>query len=411
MDHTLLIRIKDRPSWILAMLETYKELSYKGTIILADDSDDKHYHELSKELKNHNQFTFKVIHKKYYQYPKNSIRSQREGNTGKYALHDIKTKYFTYGTDDDLSCVDFFRVGINFLESNTAYSAVTGSELIRDVILEDGRIKDNFFLKYWRGYEDSDPLDRISRYCVSPSLLLFGVIRTESAIKSIQIADSAVSNHKFIYNEELRGIKAFDSEIPYAVMALAYGKVKSIPSAMMSIRHKWLSRTRTETAWQFKKNSIDSDLQGQIVEIINPSFHTSLLIFLTQISILVAKFGTKYDQYTIHDVLYKSFWLSLKKFNGRPLRESQFDYSEELQLISRVEGLSIMRLIARLNILTGQILLVFFSLKSKNLFNSVINDKKNRFIANIYYFKMVYLAKKYLINFDEKLIKLLQQKE
>lgn len=408
MNHTFLIRIKDRPNWICSVLEIYNKLNYKGTILLADDSNDLNFNTLSSFLFNSKQhFKFNIIHKRYYLYADNSIRSQREGNTAKYALRDIKTKYFTYGTDDDIILPNFIKRGIKFLELNNNYSAVTGTELIREVSLINNQITEKIFIKYWRGYEESDPLDRITKYFIFPSLILFGVIRTESAINTINIADSAYDNYKFIYNENLRGIKSIDAEIPFALITLIYGKVKSKPSILMNIRHKWISKTRTESAWLFKKDQIDSDIQGQIIEILEKSFCKSLTIFIEQIIYLLKIYGSKYDNFTIRDVLYKSIWHILKRFNGRPLHESNISISAELKLTDKVNNNILVKILDKTKLYFMQLIYIYYSLHSREIFVTTISQKYNRFIANINYFKMLIESRSTLNEFDIKLKKLL----
>ena len=43
MDHTILIRTRNRPDWIIKTLDNYKKYSFEGTIYLLDDSEESQF--------------------------------------------------------------------------------------------------------------------------------------------------------------------------------------------------------------------------------------------------------------------------------------------------------------------------------------------------------------------------------
>ena len=128
MDHTIILRTRNRPVWLLACLKFYCKIKYSGVLLIADDSDGcslKQNHENIKLFK-----ALLNIDHVLGDYKHLSNRVARVVNIHSQVLRSIKTTYFSLSSDDDVCLAStYFDRARSFLDKNPDFIAVDANEI------------------------------------------------------------------------------------------------------------------------------------------------------------------------------------------------------------------------------------------------------------------------------------------
>ena len=106
--HTLIIRTRNRKKWINQALDDYHRLNHIGTIHVEDDSTDKIFEENRVMIESYKD-VLDIKHFKGFG-SQEDTRSKRVLVTTRKSLDRVKTKYYSFQSDDDLFFSSFIYV-------------------------------------------------------------------------------------------------------------------------------------------------------------------------------------------------------------------------------------------------------------------------------------------------------------
>jgi len=306
--HTLIMPTRNRPEWLNLSLNMYEQYQYQGTIMIVDDSDDLSLKK-NKEIINNFNTKLKIDHKFYEtRYIK---KSNIRFNFSRYlSFKELKTKYYSTIGDDDFFFPNFAKVGIEFLEHNKDYAAVTGADV--KVIYNN---KNKFIkksIKWWKKCEFDDGLDRLLDYCHESSAPYFGVCRTKS-LKDI--FDVEGKDHQcFVRNKSSDGIAHFDKEIPWVAQVYISGKIGVITNSLNTLRNEYPSTSRDTNFIKVKTLEKNPFVYGPVVSILNSDFTNSVKETYSDLFQLLLK-KSKYDKKIIELMLFKIVWRLITRYS------------------------------------------------------------------------------------------------
>ena len=166
MNISIMIPTKNRPNFILRLLEYYSKSEFKGYILIGDASD-KH---LFIETKN-NILKYKNRLKIQHFYEPDLLTDE----TNSFLSKHVKTDFCAYVADDDIILVSSLIDCINFLIQNPEYSAVHGLAFLMS--MEDRAMVSIRDYKMVTSVKDNS-LDRVEDFFIEMSQLNMSVIRT-----------------------------------------------------------------------------------------------------------------------------------------------------------------------------------------------------------------------------------------
>lgn len=323
MDHTLIIPTKNRSLWLNFALNCLEKFSYNGKVIIIDGSDENE-HFLNK--KNFEKFKLSFNLKIFREDINNKVKYTKI-NLSKYNVfkNEVKTKFYSIMSDDDLFFPEFAKYGIKFLENNPDFSAITGIE-INNYVSEKFKITSSF-TKLYPEFLQSDPLDRILHYSTdqNQSLPIFGVCRTNIMKELFDFENKY--NFKPFCREKTDGMYFYDNEMPWQIHILINGKVKVTSSHLMNVRNRHASPTR-DTNLRFQKNHIA--YMGPIELLKNNSLGNCVRENLLELTYLI-KNKSKYDDEIVRKVLNRIIWKFISRVKGGGLHAEETDYNTELK--------------------------------------------------------------------------------
>lgn len=306
--HTLIVPTRNRPEWLNLSLYMYEQYQYKGTIMIVDDSDDLSL-EKNKEIVNNFNTKLKIDHKFYE--TRHITKSNIRFNFSRYlGFKALKTKYYSTIGDDDFFFPNFAKIGIEFLEHNQDYAAVTGADVKVTYNKNNKFIKKN--IKWWKSCHFDDGLDRLLDYCHEASAPYFGVCRT----KSLQdIFDIEGKDHQcFVRNKHSDGIAHFDKEIPWVAQVYISGKIGVITNSLNTLRNEYPTLNRDTNFIKAKTMEKNPFVYGPVVSIINSDFTNSVKETYLDLLQLLLK-NSKYDKKIIELTLFKIVWRLITRFS------------------------------------------------------------------------------------------------
>ena len=111
---TIIIPTKNRPKYVLSILDYYNENNYDGYIILADSSDAKNFNLISEFIKE-SVFKFSLLHEDTYNKDVSSAIN--------FITDKITTDYTLQISDDDFLIIKGVKSSLKFLEKNSKFIA------------------------------------------------------------------------------------------------------------------------------------------------------------------------------------------------------------------------------------------------------------------------------------------------
>ena len=250
MNISIMIPTKNRPNFILRLLEYYSKSEFKGYILIGDASD-KH---LFIETKN-NILKYKNRLKIQHFYEPDLLTDE----TNSFLSKHVKTDFCAYVADDDIILVSSLIDCINFLIQNPEYSAVHGLAFLMS--MEDRAMVSIRDYKMVTSVKDNS-LDRVEDFFIEMSQLNMSVIRTNINIDAFDVVNKLSKYYaNYIFCELVHG-----------AVVLARGKIGKINKAYL-IRQghneqsfktldisEWQSHEGFASAYQTLKSTIGSEI-------------------------------------------------------------------------------------------------------------------------------------------------------
>lgn len=311
MNITIVILTKDRSEILKKTLNAYVEFNFTGEIIIGDDSSDREFNNLNKEvltLKN----KLKIYHFRgpRIEHPSRIVRSV---STQVKVFELLKTDYVTSKGDDDFGFPVFFQKGINFLENYPEYSCFMSPEI--KTFYNQNWVLTKSFIKKWHKVEDEDPLERCINYSTKVNLPWTGVCRSE-AFKKILKSKETTKRDIFTKSND-RSFSFFDLEIPWCLAILANGKVFYDPSLISQVRGEFEGVDRI-TNMGINKNDVLS-LAGTIYELQQKDSYLSLRELHEDIFYIIKQNNSKYDDEILKNDIWVIIWRFFHLYQGRLL--------------------------------------------------------------------------------------------
>ena len=313
MNHSVIVCTKDRSEILKKTLQAYIEFDYKGKIIIGDDSNDKEFNNLHKEVLNL-EGKLKIHH---FRGPRieHSSKIIRSVHTQVKLFKLLNTDYFSAKGDDDFSFPKFLKKGIKFLESNPEFSCYLGPEM--KIFLNQDWSLNKSFVKRWHKIDDEDPLERCINYSKTANLPWAGVCRSEALKKILKISETT-KRDIFVKSKD-KTFSFFDPELPWNLAILANGKVFYDPSILSSTRGEFDGIDRLTN--QGLTYSDPVSLAGTIYELQQEDSYLALRELHEDLYHTIKLNNSKYDD----GVLKNDIWIIISKllFNypGRFLSE------------------------------------------------------------------------------------------
>jgi glycosyltransferase domain-containing protein len=306
MDHSLIIRTRNRTTWLENLLLHYKRTGYSGLILIGDDSTDDKFASNNLVVKNFNQYLDIQHVKGNGRLAESRVRRVFLTTHQMYAL--VTTSYFSVTSDDDFLFPEFVKSGIKFLEAthNSEYVCVHGPEVL---VSYDEKLKiRSRKLHHWKGSYENDPLERIANYAENHSIAYYGISRTTI------IKNSAIGYGGFLRSSEL-SLSFFDEEIPWIALIYLSGKIHYSANDLMGIRGIHMSDDRIDNFWKDRDNK--PFYLGPIWEFSNPEISLALKESHAQIVKLIINQKSKYTVDIIEDIVWQMLWHKMLDFRPR----------------------------------------------------------------------------------------------
>ena len=384
LDHSIFIPTKNRPKWIEYSLLHYDSLNYNGTIIIYDDSDSEYYLENSKIIL---KFSKKL----------NIEHVKGEGSVSKMPRHknmiasysnffrNIKTKYYTQASDDDVVYTPNIKFSINFLEKNKSYVAVSGN-FIQGYLDDDYNfIKVLTYLSPACHYDD--PLDRLTCYANEGGHITYGVIRTESN-KALWDLEKKLG-WPLLARKNNYGIEYFDAEIPWVARIYISGKIANL-NLLQNVRLKSDDPFLDRDELSYKRESLkDNMVLGNISGVMNDTLSSACIETFKEFQALINYEKSKYEPDIIDYQIKQFIWSSIKGYDGAGLNrnniESSRDFKKKKDIINNINLSNFFKIFNLKKI--DKIIVLRLSFKI-HLFKTFRKFKKNHNV-----FKKVFVSK------------------
>lgn len=217
MNISIIIPTKNRPNFIIRLLDYYLKSGFKGDILICDASDKNLYNENKKNILKY-QKGLKIQH--FY----DSELLPDEANS--FLTKQVKTEFCVYVADDDIILVPSLLECINFLNQNPDYSAVHGDAFLMS--LEGGAADSNGKVISFGDYRmatstKNNSLDRIEDWFNNMYQMNMCVIRTSINVDAFNEVNKLSKYYaNFIFCELVHG-----------AVVLARGKVGKIKNAYL----------------------------------------------------------------------------------------------------------------------------------------------------------------------------------
>ena len=280
---SVLIPTKDRPHFLLDLLNYYKARRFKGNILIGDSSSPDTFNEISNYIsQNLSELNIELFH----------FPDTKPGQVIRRLLNDAVTKYIILLSDDDFVLPNSISRCIDFLDSNPEYSAAHGKGLIMYAEFRAGRLDVSSAQDYRQAVCKSDSAagrmcEIFENYAVSG----YSVCRREVLLRVLKsVPDSVGSN----YNN------AFYDEIIHVALTAALGKI-----AELDILH--LIRLDHGERGSF------GDFYSWITQ---PSWHPSYSDFINKTALLIKEIdGVSYEDAL--DSANHAFSLYINSYAGK----------------------------------------------------------------------------------------------
>ena len=210
-DVSVLIPTKNRPHFLLDLLNYYKARRFKGNILIGDSSSPDIFNEISDYIsRNLSELNIELFH----------FPDTKPGPVIKRLLNDVVTNYIVLLSDDDFVLPNSISRCIDFLESNPEYSAAHGKGLLMNAEFRAGRLDVSSVQDYRQAVCMSDSsAGRVREIFANYAVSGYSVCRREVLIRVLNSVPDSVGPN---YNN------AFYDEIIQVSLTAALGKIAEL---------------------------------------------------------------------------------------------------------------------------------------------------------------------------------------
>lgn len=318
MNHTILLRTRNRPEWLANCLNHYSDLDYKGKILIGDDSDQEIFQTNGATI-------FKFTSNLDIEHiqgagSREQTRVRRVFLTTHQLYTMVSTKYFSVSSDDDFLFPEFIENGIKFLEEseNENFSCVHGPE-IKLFYNKSGCIDRKKF-KEWKPSLEIDPLDRLINYAKYRSLAYEGVCRSSIIQQLYKDSDKPFG---FLRSEDAN-LSFFDEELPWVMQIHIAGMIEYSASKIMGVRGIHFGADRIENLYLDLNNKVF--FLGPIAEFASDLTPKALREAHDSIVQLLKVAKSKYSDQVLQDMVWQVFWYLFASYRtnlSHPLMHNQ----------------------------------------------------------------------------------------
>ena len=188
----IIIPTMNKSSFIEDKLYYFNQINYKGTVHIADSSDNYHFDKSAYFINYFSLLGLKIIH--------HDTKGLNIEESKFFAVKNVTESYCQYCGDDDYILIDGLTKGILFLEKNINYNTITGNAITVNL----SEWKNNSFSKYnLYGSEIVDLVNRLENYSNNywPIWVLH---RTKNYLKMLQETINYKTPH---FREIFMGLK------------------------------------------------------------------------------------------------------------------------------------------------------------------------------------------------------------
>ncbi len=310
-NHTLILRTRNRPSWLAASLEAYLKFDYRGVLFIVDDSVEEALSINQETINKFKNTTLKIRHltglSKGIEF-----RHERVVNSMRKSYDFVETDFMTFTSDDDFFFPTFIEPAISFLNGKPDHSAVVGPEIL---LWADEELRvTSLEPRWWPVYQQDDPLERFANYCYSQSIPYYGVIRSNfiQLIKQIE----AKTGKQFTTGSSINESILWGEEIQNNELLVSSGKIGELTSTPMNMRIWHLSSTRVEIN-KFRMNPTPTPgTHGFFVEMLDDRFPSTLRQWVEEACTWMMLCETRYSKEEVYDTVLRWNGKMIAQFQG-----------------------------------------------------------------------------------------------
>jgi len=310
-NHTLILRTRNRPSWLAASLEGYLKFDYQGELFIVDDSEDEALSINQETINKFKNSTLKIRHltglSKGIEF-----RHERVVNSMRKSYDFVETDFMTFTSDDDFFFPTFIEPAISFLNGKPDYSAVVGPEIM---LWADEELRvESLEPRWWPVYESDDPLERFANYCYTQSIPYYGVFRSDfiRLIKQVE----AKTGKQFTTGSSINGSILWGEEIQNNGILVSSGKIGELTYNPMNMRIWHKSSTRIEMKKFIMNSTPTPNSHGFFVEMLDDSYPSTLRHWVEEACTWMMLCGTKYSEDQVYDTVLRWNQKMLSQFQG-----------------------------------------------------------------------------------------------
>jgi glycosyltransferase domain-containing protein len=325
-NHTLIIRTRNRPAWLLASIQGYLKFGYEGVLFVVDDSEGEVLIRNQQTINNFKNTSLNIRH--LHGFSKEiEKRHKRLVNSTRKALELVKTDFLTFTSDDDFFFPTFIEPAVEFLNNKPDHTGVVGPEII---LWADNKLGvKEITTRWWPAYQSEDPLERFANYCFSQSLSNYGVFRSQfiRLMKQVEVKTC----QPFTGGSAMMGSIFLDEEIQWNQMLVSSGKIGQLPSVPMNMRVWHQSESRLEISTR-KFNSLPTPQNhGAFVEMMDDRFPETLRHWVNEACTWMMLCETKYSKEKVYSTILRWNQKMLFQYQGGGPQNSQDDFSIKLK--------------------------------------------------------------------------------
>jgi glycosyltransferase domain-containing protein len=317
LNHTILLRTRNRNEWLNNCLNHYKNFDYEGYIIVGDDSNSMAF-DLNRKIINKYKRELRIKHIQGIGNLENT-RARRVLLTTHQMYKMVETKYFSVSSDDDFNFPEFIRYGIELFENKLPHDfvCVQGPEILLTYNDKKKIVKSSVHL--WGEATENDPLQRILNYAQFGSIAYYGVIKSEII--------NTLKNDSLTFTRSTQSDLAFfDEEIPWLLLIFISGKIHAQYKLPMGARGLHQSFDRLDTYHKDYTNK--TYYLGPIWEFAQDLSPKSLREAHSVISNLILQKKSVFDPETVHDIVWQVLGKKMMEYSP-PLDHQRLSFTDK----------------------------------------------------------------------------------
>jgi hypothetical protein len=377
-NHTLLLRTRNRPSWLASSIQGYLKFAYEGILFVIDDSEGEVLTINQQTIKNFENTSLNIRH--LHGLSKGiEKRHKRVINSTRKSLELIETDYLTLTSDDDFFFPTFIEPAVEFLNNKLDHIGVVGPEII--LWADDELGVKEITSRWWPAYQSEDPLERFANYCYSQSVPYYGVFRSKyiSLMQKLEVK----TGKPFTGGLKMMGSCWLDEEIQLNQMLVSSGKIGELPSAPMNMRIWHQSLSRIEISALQYNNLPTPRNHGALMEMMDDRFPETLRHWVDEACTWMKLCETKYSKEIVCSTVLRWNQKMLFQYQGGVPQNSQDDFSIKLKqqmmfhnsIKSFYQGFTLKLLKIIFKLLTGDLNNAFLEIKNVWPFNKIRQNK------------------------------------